>query len=145
VVTQAAHYSVGALALLLLLKGLAYGVSLSAFRGGPIFPAIFLGAVGGMAMSHLPGLQLVPAVAMGIGALTDAMLTLPLTSVLLATLLLGKGGITAMPLVIVSVVVCHVLSARLPPWSGEARRSKGVAAAPEAGSARGQGEGEDKG
>ena len=118
VVTQSAHYTVAALCLLLLLKSLAYGASLSAFRGGPIFPAIFLGAVGGIALSHLPGLQLVPGIAMGIGALTDAMLTLPLTSVLLATLLLGKGGITAMPLVIVAVVVCHVVSARLTPRAG---------------------------
>lgn len=112
-VTQSAHYTVAALCMLVLLKSLAYGASLSAFRGGPIFPAIFLGAAGGIALSHLPGLQLVPGIAMGIGALTDAMLTLPLTSVLLATLLLGKGGVTAMPLVIVAVVVCHVLSARL--------------------------------
>ena len=115
VVTNSAKYTVAALALLLLLKAVAYAVSLSAFRGGPIFPAIFLGAVGGIAMSHLPGLQLVPAVAMGIGALTDAMLGLPLTAVLLATLLLGKGGVTAMPLVIVAVVVCHVVSAVLTP------------------------------
>ena len=50
---------------------------------------MFLGAVGGVAMSHLPGLPLVPAVAMGIGAMSVTMLRLPLTSVLLATLLLG--------------------------------------------------------
>ena len=37
------------------LQGLAYGVSLSSFRGGPIFPAMFLGAAGGIALSHLPG------------------------------------------------------------------------------------------
>lgn len=125
VVADSAKYTVGALALLLLLKALAYAASLSAFRGGPIFPAIFLGAVGGIALSHLPGLELVPAVAMGIGALTDAMLGLPLTAVLLATLLLGKGGVTAMPLVIVAVVVCHVLSAVLAPraaGSGAAAR-----------------------
>lgn len=115
VVAASAKYTVGALALLLVLKALAYAASLSAFRGGPIFPAIFLGAVGGIALSHLPGLELAPAVAMGIGALTDAMLGLPLTSVLLATLLLGKGGVTAMPLVIVAVVVCHVVSAVLAP------------------------------
>lgn len=135
VVTQSAHYTVAALCLLLLLKAVAYGASLSAFRGGPIFPAIFIGAVGGLAMAHLPGLQLVPAVAMGIGALTDAMLTLPLTSVLLATLLLGKGGITAMPLVIVAVVVCHVVSVRLEP----AARAAGARTGAGAGSAAGPG------
>ena len=30
-------------------KGLAYGLSLSAFRGGPVFPSMFLGAAGGIA------------------------------------------------------------------------------------------------
>ena len=56
-------------------------------QGGPVFPAMFLGAAGGTVMSHLPGLPLVPAVAMGIGAMCVVMLGLPLTSVLLATLL----------------------------------------------------------
>ena len=88
-ITHAASYSVGALLLLFVCKGLAYGVSLSGFRGGPIFPAMYLGAAGGIALSHLPGLPLVPAVAMGIGAMSVVMLSLPLTSVLLATLLLA--------------------------------------------------------
>jgi H+/Cl- antiporter ClcA len=110
-----AGYSVGALALLLACKGLAYGVSLSGFRGGPVFPAIFLGAAGGLALSHLPGLPLAPAVGMGIGAMSAVMLRLPLTSVLLATLLLLSDGLAIMPLVIVAVVVAYVVSARLAP------------------------------
>ncbi|MET0765496.1 MAG: chloride channel protein [Blastococcus sp.] len=114
-VTGAAGYSVGALLLLLLCKSLAYAGSLVAFRGGPTFPAIFLGAVGGIALSHLPGLPLVPAIAMGMGATCAAMLQLPLTSVLLATLLLGTDGLTVMPLVIVAVTVSYVASARLAP------------------------------
>jgi hypothetical protein len=96
-------------------KGLAYGISLGNFRGGPVFPAMFIGAAGGVAMSHLPGLPLVAGVAMGIGALSVVMLTLPLTSVLLASLLLGADGIPVMPLVIVAVVVAHVTAARLAP------------------------------
>jgi H+/Cl- antiporter ClcA len=114
-ITHAASYSVGALLLLFVCKGLAYGVSLSGFRGGPIFPAMYLGAAGGIAMSHLPGLPLVPAVAMGIGAMSVVMLTLPLTSVLLATLLLASDGLAVMPLVIVAVVVAHVAAAHLAP------------------------------
>jgi hypothetical protein len=70
----------------------AYGVSLSSFRGGPIFPAMFIGTGGGIALSHLPGLPLIAGVAMGIGALCVVMLTLPLNSVLLATLLLASDG-----------------------------------------------------
>jgi H+/Cl- antiporter ClcA len=48
-VAQSAGYSVGALLLLIACKGLAYGLSLSSFRGGPVFPAMFLGTVGGIA------------------------------------------------------------------------------------------------
>ena len=90
-------------------------MSLSSFRGGPVFPAMFLGAAGGVAMSHLPGLPLVPAVAMGIGAMCVTMLRLPLTSVLLATLLLGSDGLAVAPLVIVAVVVAYVVAARIAP------------------------------
>jgi H+/Cl- antiporter ClcA len=112
---QAADYSAGALVLLVACKGLAYSVSLAGFRGGPVFPAMFLGAAGGIALSHLPGLPMVAGVAMGIGAMSVTMLRLPLTSVLLATLLLAEDGLTVMPLVIVAVAVAYVASARLTP------------------------------
>lgn len=106
-------YSVGALLLLIVCKALAYCASLSSFRGGPVFPAMFVGAAGGIALSHLPGLNPTAGFAMGIGAMCVAMLKLPMTSVLLATLLLGSPGLTVMPLVILSVVVAYVVSLRL--------------------------------
>ena len=89
---------------------------------------MFIGAAGGIAASHLPGLALVPGVAMGIGAMCTVMLRLPLTSTLLATLLLGTDGLNAMPLVIVAVVVAYVVSARLTPAAATA--APGPAAAP---------------
>ncbi len=119
-VAHASSYSVDALLLLLACKGLAYGISLSGFRGGPVFPSLFLGAAGGIALSHLPGLPEVPGVAMGIGAMSVVMLSLPLTSVMLATLLLLSDGLAVMPLVIVAVVVAYVISARLAPSPGPA-------------------------
>jgi chloride channel protein, CIC family len=117
-VDHAASYSVGALLLLLVCKGLAYGVSLSSFRGGPIFPALFIGTVGGIAMSHLPGLPLVAAVGMGLGAMTAAAMKLPLTAVLLASLLLLSDAAKVMPLVIVAVVVAYVGVAHVLPRLG---------------------------
>jgi hypothetical protein len=132
-ISKGASYTVGALLLLMACKGLAYGVSLSGFRGGPTFPAMYLGAVGGVALSHLPGLPLVDGVAMGIGAMTAVMLRLPLTSVLLATLLLGSDGLAVMPLAIVAVVVAYVASARLAPTpvpSHETPSNSETAAAP---------------
>jgi H+/Cl- antiporter ClcA len=129
-VSQGAGYSVGALLLLVACKGLAYGASLASFRGGPIFPAMFLGAAGGIALSHLPGLPMVAGVAMGIGAMSVVMLRLPLTSVLLATLLLAEDGLTVMPLVIVAVAVAYVASARLTPAPSPAPTAASAAAEP---------------
>lgn len=113
-VEDAADYSIGVLLLLALCKAIVYGLSLSAFRGGPVFPAMFVGAVMGVAASHLPGMSLAPAIAMGIGAVGVAMLRLPLTSTLLATLLLGTDGISVTPQVVVAVVVSFVLTMVLP-------------------------------
>lgn len=118
-ITHSGQYSVGVLLSLLACKATAYALSLSGFRGGPIFPAMFLGAVGGIVLSQLPGLPLVTAVATGIGAMCVTILRLPLTSVLLATLLFAKAGLSVMPLVIVAVVVAHVTTARLGPEPGQ--------------------------
>ena len=113
--TQSGTYSAGALVLLVACKGLAYAVALATFRGGPIFPSMFIGAAGGIALSHLPGLPAVAGAAMGIGAMCAVLLGFPLTAVLLTTLFLGTDGMTVVPLVIVSVVVAYVVSARLNP------------------------------
>ena len=78
-VAHVADYSVATLLLLGFCKILMYGISLSAFRGGPIFPAMLIGAVLGMAMGGLPGMDMAPAIAMGIGAMCVAMLDVPLT------------------------------------------------------------------
>ena len=101
--------------LLVACKGLAYGLSLSCFRGGPVFPALFIGAAGGIALSHAPGLPMIAGAGMGIGAMSVTMLNLPLTSVLLVSVFLQADALALMPLVIVAVVVAYVTSARLAP------------------------------
>jgi H+/Cl- antiporter ClcA len=121
-VLHASTWTVGALIVLAVAKSIAYAVSLSAFRGGPIFPAMFIGGVIGVAGSHLPGLSLVPAVAMGIGAMATVMLKLPLTSTLLAVLLFASDGLSVTPLVIAAVVVAYVLTARMPQHPTDLRR-----------------------
>lgn len=107
-IASAATWSVGALVLVVVLKGLAYLVSLAGFRGGAVFPGIFIGAAGGMALSHLPGLSLVAGVAIGITGMTVAMIRLPLSAVLLTSLLLAADVVTLMPLIIVTAVVAYV-------------------------------------
>ena len=114
-IEHASSWTVGPLAVLILCKGLAYSASLSSFRGGPIFPGMFLGAGLGILLSHLPGLPMIAGVGMGIGAVTVAMLGLPLVSVLLAALLLSADGLSLTPLIIVAVVVSYVISAHLVP------------------------------
>jgi H+/Cl- antiporter ClcA len=113
--SHSAEYSVGTLLLLLVCKCAAYCLSLAAFRGGPVFPAVFIGAAGGLLLTHLPGLEVTAGFAMGVAAMSAAMLKLPLSSVVLASLLLGTQGITVIPLVIVAAVVSYVLTVRLTP------------------------------
>ena len=86
----AGTWSLAALAWLIVFKGLAYSISLGGFRGGPTFPAIFLGAAGGIMASRLPGFPLTAAVAVGIGAGTVAILRLPLSAIIIATLLTAR-------------------------------------------------------
>jgi len=113
-VSHATEYSVGTLVLLLICKGFAYSLSLSAFRGGPVFPSMFIGAALGIAVSALPGMALAPALAMGIGAMCAAMLRLPMTSTLLAVLLLGSDGLSVTPQVVIAVAVAFVVTYLLP-------------------------------
>ena len=110
---QAATISISTLALLLLFKGLAWSISMSSFRGGPTFPAIFLGVVGGLLAAHLPGFSETPAVAVLVGACCVSVLRLPLASVMIASLLSIKAGLAVAPLVVIGVVIAYLTSEAL--------------------------------
>jgi hypothetical protein len=114
--SQAGTLSLATLTWLLVLKGVAWSLSMGSFRGGPTFPALFVGAVGGLLAAHLPGFSETPAVAALVGAMAVSMLRLPLSSVVLALLLTSSAGIATAPIVIVAVVVAYItvesLSAR---------------------------------
>jgi H+/Cl- antiporter ClcA len=112
-VAQAGTWSVSALLLVIAFKGIAYSLCMGSFRGGPTFPAIFLGAAAGIAFSHLPGYSLTPAVAVGIGAATAAILRLPLSATVLATLLTAHAGTGDEPLIILGVVVAYLATVML--------------------------------
>jgi len=107
-VSGAATWSVGALIMVMICKGLAWGVSLGTYRGGPTFPAIYLGAAGGIAASHLPGLSQTAAVAVGMGVMVVAFLKLPLSAIIIATSLTASAGLALGPLIIVGVVVAYL-------------------------------------
>ncbi len=106
VVNQAATLSVSTLVLLILFKGLAYGISLGGGRGGPTFPAMFLGIVAGLLASHI-GFAETPAVAALMGAATVAVLRLPLSSVILA-MVVSQAGLSTAPLIIVAVAIAYI-------------------------------------
>ena len=101
-------WSLSALALLIAFKGVAYGLSLGTFRGGPTFPAMFLGAAAGLMAARLPGFETTPAVAVGPGAAVVAVLRLPLSAVVLATLFTDALRAGSGPLIIVGVVVAYL-------------------------------------
>jgi len=106
--SQAGTLSLGTLALLLACKGVAWALSLGNFRGGPTFPALFMGAVGGLLAAHLPGLSETPAVAGLMGAAAVSILRLPLSSIVIADLLTGRAGPAVAPIIIVAVVVAYI-------------------------------------
>ena len=125
-VQQAAGWTVGALVLLIVCKGLAYAISLSGFRGGPIFPSMFIGAAGGIALSHVGGLPVVAGAAMGVGAMVAGALKMPMTAVLLPSLLFLSDAVALMPVVIVAVVVSYVVAI----WIKPAEKTAEASAAP---------------
>ena len=88
-------------------------LSLGSFRGGPVFPALFLAAAGGIMASRLPGFGLTPAVAVGMGAAIAAVLRLPLAAIVLATLLTANSGTGDESLIIVGVVVAYLVTLRI--------------------------------
>ncbi|MBI5105700.1 MAG: chloride channel protein [Solirubrobacterales bacterium] len=122
-VDRAGTLSLGTLVLLVLCKGLAYGLSLGSFRGGPTFPAIFLGVAAGIMASGLPGLSTTPAVAVCMAAATVSILGLPLASAVLAIVLTAPSGSGAAPLIIVAVVVAHITTLALKGRSAAGERS----------------------
>jgi H+/Cl- antiporter ClcA len=122
IVSQAATLSLGTIALLVVYKGLAWGISLGSARGGPTFPAIFLGIAGGLLASHLPGFSETPAVGVLVGATVVSVLQLPLAATIVA-LLVTQAGAGVAPLIIVGVVVAYLatklLAARRPAAAAE--------------------------
>ncbi|MEU5978714.1 chloride channel protein [Streptomyces sp. NPDC047315] len=101
-------WSVAALVALVVCKGLAWGVALGSLRGGPIFPAVLLGAALGVACAGLPGMGATPGLALGISAATAVVTRLPVTSAVLAALLMGPDATNQMPLIAVASVVGFV-------------------------------------
>jgi chloride channel protein, CIC family len=110
-----AETSAGVLALLVLVKGAAYALSLGAgFRGGPTFPAVALGvATGVLGSIVLPGLDLTPAVIAGLAAAASAALGLSFFGALLAALLAGSTAAETVPIAVIASVIGWLVATAL--------------------------------
>jgi len=108
-------YETATLALLALLvfKGVAYVASLAGgFRGGPVFPSIFFGALVGTAFGTvLPGVSPLAAFYVSIAAATATNLRIPVGSILLVALVGGVASLQLLPLIIIAAVVGIVIRA----------------------------------
>jgi chloride channel protein, CIC family len=104
---DASTISLGTLGFLIACKALAWAISMGAARGGPTFPAIFLGLAGGLLAAHLPGFDQTPAIGVLVGAAVVSVLRLPLSAIVIA-LLITQAGLGVAPLVIVAVVIAYI-------------------------------------
>jgi H+/Cl- antiporter ClcA len=132
--TNGASLSAATIGALLLFKGLAWAVSLGSFRGGPTFPAMFLGMAAGLLVANLTGLPVTPAIAIGMAATTVSMLRLPLSAVILASVV-AQAGLTVAPLIVVSVVVAYIVTEELGARRGAPAATTAASAAGAAGPA----------
>jgi H+/Cl- antiporter ClcA len=104
-----AETSAGIVVVLLVAKALGYAICLGCgFRGGPVFPAIFLGVA--LAMLAVIALDVSPtlAVAVGTAAGMAAMTRLVFASLLLAALLAGSDGVDATPAAVLAATAAWV-------------------------------------
>ena len=121
-----AQTSLATVLLIVVGKAIAYGLALgSGFRGGPIFPATYLGVGIGLAASLLiTDLSVSPMAAAAIAASVTVMLRLPFTSALLAMLLVGSAGPVVAAFAIIGGVVGFGMRQALDRF--DAKRQPGV-------------------
>jgi len=104
---------------LLVAKAVAYAVCLGCgFRGGPVFPAIFLGVAVAMLASIAFDISPTLALAVGTAAGMTAMTRLILASLIIAALLVGTAGVEAVPVAALAAVAAWLtmtaIDARFP-------------------------------
>ncbi|UDY37454.1 chloride channel protein [Dermatobacter hominis] len=118
---EVATTSVDVLVVLLVAKGLGYAVCLGCgFRGGPVFPAIFLGiGVAGICVD-LFGVSPTWAVAVGAAAGMAAGTRFVFASLLFSSLLVGSAGLDALPAAVLATTSAWLLVTAV-----ERRRSTG--------------------
>jgi H+/Cl- antiporter ClcA len=119
-----AQDSFGVVVVLVVAKALAYGICLGCgFRGGPVFPAIFLGVAVGMLADVALDVSPTAAVAMGCAAGVAAVTRLLISSLLIAALLVGTVGVDAIPPAVLAATGAWLTVSALEPVTAESERS----------------------
>ena len=109
--------------ILLVAKAIAYAVSLgSGFRGGPVFPAIFLGVALGSVAQIAFGTSPTLAVAIGAAAGMAAMTRLLFAPILFSALLVGTNGLNTVSAAVLASVSAWLVTALLEQRSGAAKK-----------------------
>ena len=111
-----AEASDGVVLAVLAAKAIAYGICLGCgFRGGPVFPAIFIGVA--LAALAVVALDMSPtvAIAMGTAAGMAAATRLVLASLVVAALLVGTVGVDAIPAAVLAAVAAWLTVSALDP------------------------------
>jgi chloride channel protein, CIC family len=101
---------------LLVTKAIAYAISLGCgFRGGPIFPAVFLGV--GFASLPIVWFDTSPTLAIAVGAAAGmaAQTKLVVAPVLFGALLVGTAGLDAVPAAVLACAAAWITMAALAP------------------------------
>lgn len=123
--------SIGTVAAIVILKAVAYAVSLGAgFRGGPFFPAMFIGAASGLlvalALPSGPGVQAAIVVGVVASVIATAPMKWPVAIVLGIVIGFAMGTWTLVPAALIGAVVARAI----PRWgdriavSADARDSR---------------------
>jgi H+/Cl- antiporter ClcA len=109
---ELAQTSAAVLVVIIVAKALCYAICLGCgFRGGPVFPAMFLG-VGVGTLAHLAfGISVTLAVAVGAAAGMAATTRLLFASLLFASLLVGLEGLDAIPAAVLAASAAWIIRA----------------------------------
>lgn len=128
--------SVWVVLVLLVAKSLAYSVSLGCgFRGGPVFPAVFLGVALATFAVIIFDVSPTLAVAVGTAAGMAAMTRLVFASLLFAALLVGRDGLDAIPAAVLAATAAWLIVTAIEPRSRtQAGSEEAVAPVPAGGS-----------
>ncbi|MDQ7992903.1 MAG: chloride channel protein [Propionicimonas sp.] len=109
-----AETSIVVLLVIIATKAIAYAICLGAgFRGGPVFPAIFLGVAVAMVAALLFGSSVTWALAVGAAAGMTAGTGMVFSALLFAGLLAGTPGLDALPAAVLAVLAAWLTNAAL--------------------------------